>query len=558
MTEFGYPLPIFSVSPGGKHMCTSGRHVLKDPIQTGCGHRYCRHCFNVLTTSFTQTGPVYCKGCESEGYSDSVLLHNKIYPDRAILRELHQMTVSCIVQEECDWLGLLKEYDDHVTLCPHVTITCVNKIGCGASMKRSNLSEHLDKHCPMRITKCKYCTEQIPYREIKEHNRVCDNYPVKCEYCNQDTLSRKELKRHQDPENGDCSMKLVHCSFKTIGCDVLLPRGSVHDHDSEYIHMHQGMLLKTCLDLNNQFEDMALDRNSLQTTCQQQARTDKKIEQLFQSIKTMEESLCRFSTDRSSGAAFSIQQVDAAMTRYSKTAEELKNKNTVLENKLSTYEGIVAVLNSQIERDAQAVHTIEGQQKRDRDLIESLERKIKSQDRIIALKDVALAEQNLMIQTLELASYDGIMVWKIADFNRRCQEAVSGKTTSVYSQCFFTGRHGYKMCARVYLNGDGMGKGNHVSLFFVIMRGPNDAILRWPFRQKVTFMWLDQNNRDHVVDAFRPDPTSNSFQRPKNDMNIASGCPLFMPLSQLHSPRHAYVKDDVAFLKVIVDTTDLG
>ncbi|XP_006823613.2 TNF receptor-associated factor 2-like [Saccoglossus kowalevskii] len=144
------------------------------------------------------------------------------------------------------------------------------------------------------------------------------------------------------------------------------------------------------------------------------------------------------------------------------------------------------------------------------------------------------------------------------DPDRKRNDAISGRTTSIYSPCFFTSRHGYKMCARVYLNGDGMGKGNHVSLFFVIMRGSFDALLRWPFRQKVTFMLLDQNNREHVIDAFRPDPTSNSFKRPTGDMNIASGCPLFMPLSQLDSSRHAYVKDDCMFIKVIVDTTDIN
>ena len=47
---------------------------------------------------------------------------------------------------------------------------------------------------------------------------------------------------------------------------------------------------------------------------------------------------------------------------------------------------------------------------------------------------------------------------------------------------------GYKMCARIYLNGDGMGKGTHVSLFFVIMRGQYDALLKWPFRQKVNYI----------------------------------------------------------------------
>ena len=50
---------------------------------------------------------------------------------------------------------------------------------------------------------------------------------------------------------------------------------------------------------------------------------------------------------------------------------------------------------------------------------------------------------------------------------------------------FATMYAGYKMCARLYLNGDGMGKGTHVSLFFVVMRGAYDALLKWPFRQKV-------------------------------------------------------------------------
>ena len=113
------------------------------------------------------------------------------------------------------------------------------------------------------------------------------------------------------------------------------------------------------------------------------------------------------------------------------------------------------------------------------------------------------------------------------------------------------------MCVRRYLNGDGMGKNTHISLFFVIMRGTYDALLPWPFRQKVTFMLLDQNRREHIIDAFRPDPASTSFKRPTSEMNVASGCPLFMANDQLETHGHAYVKDDVMFLKIIVDTHDL-
>ena len=82
-----------------------------------------------------------------------------------------------------------------------------------------------------------------------------------------------------------------------------------------------------------------------------------------------------------------------------------------------------------------------------------------------------------------------------------------------------------------------------------------DALLRWPLWQKVTFMLLDQNNVEHVIDSFRPDPNSSSFQRPRRETNIASGCLTFCPLLQLND--HAYVRDDTMFLKVMVDTTDL-
>ena len=68
------------------------------------------------------------------------------------------------------------------------------------------------------------------------------------------------------------------------------------------------------------------------------------------------------------------------------------------------------------------------------------------------------------------------------------QDAVQGRTVSLYSQPFYTSRFGYKMCARVYLNGDGIGRGTHMSLYFVVMRGEYDALLAWPFQHKVRYL----------------------------------------------------------------------
>lgn len=178
---------------------------------------------------------------------------------------------------------------------------------------------------------------------------------------------------------------------------------------------------------------------------------------------------------------------------------------------------------------------------------------IQQHDRQLGLQDIRLAELDLRFQVLETVSYNGILMWKIRDYSRRKQEAITGRTVSLYSQPFYTSRFGYKMCARLYLNGDGMGKGTHLSLFFVVMRGEYDALLKWPFQQKVTLLLLDQDaGARHVSDTFRPDTQSSSFKRPTSDMNIASGCPLFVSHSALET--RTYLKDDTIFIKVVVET----
>ena len=42
------------------------------------------------------------------------------------------------------------------------------------------------------------------------------------------------------------------------------------------------------------------------------------------------------------------------------------------------------------------------------------------------------------------------------------------------------------MCVRVYLDGDGIGRGTHLSVVLVLMHGEYDTLLQWPFRQQVT------------------------------------------------------------------------
>ena len=52
---------------------------------------------------------------------------------------------------------------------------------------------------------------------------------------------------------------------------------------------------------------------------------------------------------------------------------------------------------------------------------------------------------------------------------------------------------------RPFLNGDGLGKGTHLSFFLVLMRGPFDALLTWLFKQKVMLTLINQEAHHRQV-----------------------------------------------------------
>ncbi|CAF1036652.1 unnamed protein product [Rotaria sordida] len=158
------------------------------------------------------------------------------------------------------------------------------------------------------------------------------------------------------------------------------------------------------------------------------------------------------------------------------------------------------------------------------------------------------------INDLKYVSYDGTFIWKITNFKKKMIDAQSEIQISIYSLPFYSSPNGYKMRARLYLNGDGNARRTHMSLFFVLMRSLNDPILKFPFHYKVIFCLYDQTpEKRHIIDSFRPDIKSSSFQRPRSNMNIASGIPKFCPLSLIQQEGNPYIQDDTMFIKIMVD-----
>ena len=174
--------------------------------------------------------------------------------------------------------------------------------------------------------------------------------------------------------------------------------------------------------------------------------------------------------------------------------------------------------------------------------------------------------QHYQLEGAQACEYNSFcsFTWKISNIYQKKTTA----TSALHSPPFYTGpKCGYKACLFLYTDGDGCGKGTHVSFFFALMRGEYDALLPWPFKQKVTLMLVDQSDNEqgrHIAKSFQPaavDPMHASFEsylRPSlhTEMNVAIGFPKFAPLSILENP--SYVKDDTMVLRCIVDTTGIN
>uniref|UniRef100_H3D7H0 TNF receptor-associated factor n=1 Tax=Tetraodon nigroviridis TaxID=99883 RepID=H3D7H0_TETNG len=363
---------------------------------------------------------------------------------------------------------------------------------CKEHIRFNEQERHNERECPERTLNCKYCKEPFHFKNIKAHDEICPKYPMICEGCAKKKIPREKYVDHIK----FCSKFRTPCRFHVVGCDMSVEKEKIHDHERAFAYEHLNLLLHY------------------------------------------------------------IMGMKASRAGEKTKVAELGRRCTELEVKANTFENVVCVLNREVERFATTMEASNRQHKLDQDKIEALSNKVRQLERTVGLKDLTVAEMEGRLREMSATTFDGVFVWRISDFAKKRQDAIAGRAPAMFSPAFYTSKYGYKMCLRIYLNGDGTGRGSHLSLFFVVMRGQSDALLKWPFNQKVTLMLLDQSNREHIIDAFRPDVTSSSFQRPVSEMNIASGCPLFCPLSKLDG-KNSYIRDDTIFIKAIVDLTGL-
>ncbi|KAM4697167.1 TNF receptor-associated factor 2 [Rhinophrynus dorsalis] len=498
LNQPGFKKEILGTKLEVKYLCSDCKNILRRPFQAQCGHRYCSHCLRKIISA----GPQKCAACIQEGLYEegvSILESSSAFPDNAARREVEGLPAVC-TNKDCTWRGTIKEYElIHEGKCPFMLVPC---LACNALILASQRDWHNERECPERKLNCRYCKLSFYFPDIKAHDEICPKFPMTCDGCGKKKIPREKFQDHVK----SCGRCKVPCRYVDVGCEEMVENDKSLEHDNKFLADHLGKVWD--------FIQLSLR------------------------------------------LGLSVQNSPGPLTSgLPPTTGDASQLSDTLK-KLDTMERIVCVLNREVEKASMTTEELLKQQRAAQEKIETLNAKVRQLERTLSQKDLVLTEMETRIQETELSTYDGIFIWKITDFAKKRQDAIVGRCPAMFSPPFYTNKYGYKMCLRIYLNGDGTGRGTHLSLFFVVMKGSSDALLRWPFNQKVTLMLLDQNNREHVIDAFRPDITSSSFQRPVSEMNIASGCPLFCPLSKLEA-KNSYIREDTIFIKAIVDLTGL-
>ena len=244
--------------------------------------------------------------------------------------------------------------------------------------------------------------------------------------------------------------------------------------------------------------------------------------------------------------------------------ERTNVRNKQLEVQLAEMRTEMSFLSEKINNFSRKYELVEPLQKRKAKLGDQLSQpqfqgmggvRLKKDINLLNSKVINIEDQNLelnkTVADMEKKTLNGELLWKIDKLDFRMAQAKLGKVAALHSAPCYTKQYEYKYCVRLYLQGDGEGRGTHISIFFVVMKSEFDELLQWPMRKQVIIQLLNlRNEADSVIETFFSNTRLSSFQRPTENMNVAVEYPRLISIEQFLN--RGFVKDNSTFIKVTV------
>ncbi|KAK3891733.1 hypothetical protein Pcinc_004378 [Petrolisthes cinctipes] len=540
---------VFDPPLEGKYECAICLLALRSPIQTTCGHRFCKECIYNCISESSRRCPV----------DNNPLTEADLFPDSCAEREILQLTVRCPNHTlGCSYNINLQYIDNHTQACPYQPVMCPNE--CSATVLQKELDEHLTSKCVLRVKKCDLCDEPVTFNQEQLHLLTCAQVRVVCEMCGI-MLARGNMQHHL---TDNCPQVVVACSFAEHGCHHKMTRSDLEEHMAQSTQFHLHMVSSAFKKINAFVSDLSRTVGIIQSphgnfsrqpSLRSQISATSPIPEHHTSPSnpdhTLEKSLCgggdkppvfpQLGGERNSAeaAAADVNKFQLHLGQFA-TGENSKGSNKPSSSTPAlSHQNII--LRDLCEKSV--------------DLSQSLlEESIRLGNLEKQLEEIEAAME---AQALERSGRicNGVFVWRIQNFLEELQENF-GKVW--YSPSFYSSQFGYKFCLRVNTTmRDGK---RYVSLFIHVRLGENDDILDWPFKGNITLSILDVNSvtrpKKHITETAltQTKPGGQAFIQPQTQRNPKGfGYTEFVSMNRVVDEKEAcYLKDGTLTVKAVV------
>ena len=482
----------------------------------------------------------------------------------------------CVSMERgCRWTGTIGTLYNHIATCQFALVPCPNKCedDKGARelhLMRKDLDNHLKTKCPKRAYECQHCGEKGTYASITEdHNKVCNKKIVSCPNKGSGcpvSMERGKTKQHV---RNVCDYTEVACAYESLGCGVKMLRKDAEKHKREAREKHTDLALDTVSSREEQHKTLS-EGEAIVFKLPGYASNKEKNEK-FKSTPFYTNpggyKMCIRVYPNGLGAgqgthvSFFCEQVQGCYDDQlhwpflGTVTYELLNQ-LADDKHLSIVATYDADDNMQIGSSmgynkflphSSLLHDLatNTQYLLDDTLYFRVSVKVANHKPWLVCTDKINMDSTRTIKDNKTLKDGKPMVFKMTGY-----KAWMATDCCFYSDSFYTGPGGYKMCILVIPNGDTTGKGTHVSVRAALLEGDYDASLSWPFMRNVTFTLLNQladdNHHSEII----------KYQNEYN-ANVGSkwGKPQFISHSALsHDPvkNTQYLKNDTLYFRVTV------
>lgn len=215
-----------------KYECPICLMALREPVQTPCGHRFCKACIIKSIRDAGHKCPV----------DNEILLENQLFPDNFAKREILSLTVKC-PNKGCLQKMELRHLEDHQVHCEFALVNCPQ---CQRPFQKCQVNTHIIEDCPRRQVSCVNCAVPMAYEEKELHDQSCPLANIICEYCGT-ILIREQMPNHYDL---DCPTAPIPCTFNIFGCHEKMQRNHLARHLQENTQLHMRLLAQAVHNVN--------------------------------------------------------------------------------------------------------------------------------------------------------------------------------------------------------------------------------------------------------------------------------------------------------------------